>query len=485
MDNDHSKTDVVETKKPRLWVCIAILLFFAASFILQMVLWESVNVHMTLIFSSVFAVILLMTQGITLEQVEEGVIHGIKVATISLTILMFIGVMIPAWTGAGTIPTLIYYGLKVISPSVFLMTCVFLCAVSCLITGTSWGTVATFGVAMMGIGQGLGVPAEWTAGAVISGALFGDTLSPVSDFANLASGTCEVNLFRHVRAMFCVTVPSFILCLVVGLVMSLKFSQSSYDPSQISALMNGLEAHFNVTPLYALISVIPMAIILVLGFKKVSAMATIIFSSVVAMLIAMIFQGYSLYDMMNYMNTGFVIETGSDALDALLNRGGLQSMMSTISLGFFGLSFGGILEKCGVMDTLLSSMGKATNNIRNLVIVQAIAGCVTALISASDYVSIMISGRMFSKAYDKLGISRTVTSRTCVTCGAVFGWIFPWTVGGVYMSGTLGVSTFGYSKFAFYLFAILILNIVYACLGVFVPKVTEEELEERNARSQV
>ena len=472
---ENNATQAVEEKKP----------FFAVCFIAQMIAWDAPNVHMTLIFASVFAVILLMTQGISLDKVEEGVIHGTKIATIAMMILMFIGIMIPAWTGAGTIPTLIYYGLKIISPKIFLMTCVLICALSCLVTGTSWGTIATFGVAMMGIGNGLGVPPAWTAGAVVSGALFGDTLSPVSDFANLASGTCEIDLFRHIKGMVTVTVPAFVICLIAGLGMSIKFSSSGFDESQVLLLMDGIKEHFNVDPLHALISLIPMLIILLLGFKKVSSMCTVVASSMVAMLIAMVFQGFSFQDMTTFMYSGFSIDTGNTDLDSLFNRGGLMSMMYTVSIGYLGLSFGGILEKCGVMDTLINSLGKATGKARNLVITQAITGCATALISASDYVSILLSGRMFAKSYDKLGLSRSVTSRTCVTCGAVFGWLFPWTVGGVFVSGALGVSNFEFGKFAFYIFLILALNIGYAVFGAFMPKASEEELKERQARASV
>ena len=474
-----------EEKKPALWVCIAIIVFFAACFILQVALWGSPNVHITLIFASVFAVVLLLTQGITMNQVEEGVIHGTKIATIAMMILMFIGIMIPAWTGAGTIPALIYYGLKIISPKIFLMTCVFVCALSCLVTGTSWGTIATFGVAMMGIGHGLGVPPAWTAGAIVSGALFGDTLSPVSDFGNLASGTCEISLFRHIRGMFCVTVPCFVFSLIAGLVMSLKFSSESYDASQVELLMTGIQNNFKVDIGHTLLSLIPMAIILIMGFKKISSMAAIVLSAIVAMFIAVIFQGYNIHDMMTFMYSGFSIDTGIADLDSLFNRGGLMSMMYTVSIGYLGLSFGGILEKCGVMDTLLESIKKVSGNIRSLVLVQALTGCAVALISSSDYVSVLISGRMFAKSYDELGVSRSVTSRTCITCGAVFGWLFPWTVGGVYVAGALGISTFEFAPFAFYIFAILIVNVLLAMFGICIPKASEEEIQERKAHQAV
>ena len=483
--NTNTNVNEAEEKKPSFLAALIIILFFAGCFIYEIIAWGSPDVHMTLIYASVFATIVLLTQGVKASKIEEGVIHGCKVATVSMMILMFVGIMIPAWTGAGTIPALIYYGLKIISPKIFLACCVFICAMSCLVTGTSWGTVATFGIAMMGIGHGLGVPTAWTAGAVISGALFGDTLSPVSDFANLASGACEVDLFKHVKSMFPVTVPSFIICLIAGLVMSIKFSTNTYDPSAVTATMEGIKASFNIEPLHAIVALIPMVIVLVLGFKKVSAMIAIVASSIAAMIIAIALQGYSFAEMTNFMNYGFSIETGNEALNALFNRSGLQSMMWTLGIGYLGLSYGGILEKTGVMDALLTALDRFTKNVRSLVITQAITGCIVAMISASDYVSILVSGRMFGKAYDKLGVSRTVESRTTVTCGAVFGWLFPWTVGGVYMSGVLGVSTFEFGKYAFYIFLILILTIIYALVGVFMPKQDQEEIDYREAKQKI
>ncbi len=471
--------------KVSLWVCITIIIFFAGSFIFELIVWGTPNVHMTLIFSSAFAVILLLTQGVKMSTVEEGVIHGTKIATISMMILMLVGVMIPAWTGSGTIPVLIYYGLKVISPSIFLLACVVICALACLCTGTSWGTIATFGVAMMGIGHGLGVPEAWTAGAVISGSLFGDTMTPVSDFANLASGSCEVDLFKHIKGMFCITVPSLVISLAAALVMGLKFSSNTYDASSVDTIMSGIEVNFNISPLYAIISMVPVAIILILSIKKVNAMCVMVVSSIAAMLIAVIFQGYSLQDMVSFMNDGFSIDTGYESLDTIFNRGGLQSMMYTVSIGYLGLSFAGILEKSGVMDTLLHCVSGVTRNIRNLVLTQAATGCIVALISASDYVSVLVQGRMFAKGYDELGISRTVLSRTCLSCGAVFGWLFPWTVGGAYVSGALGLSPTSYGMFAFYIFLILIINIIYAVFGIFLPKASKEEVEMRDSLEKI
>ena len=385
-----------ETPKPGLGVSIAIVLFLIIAFIIQVVKSGSPDVHMTLIFASAFAVVLLLFKGIKLSLIEEGVIHGTKIATISMMILMFIGVLIPAWIAAGTIPTLIYYGLQVLSPSIFLVATILICSVSSLCTGTSWGTAATVGVALMGIGGGLDVPPAMTAGCIVVGALFGDKLSPLSDTVNLSAGTCEVNIFAHIKSVLFTTVPAYVISIVAAIIWGLRWKGGSINDEAIKSILDTIGANFNITPLYALISIIPLIFVLTLSIKKVSALATIVGAGMLGMLIAVLMQGYTVTEMMGYMNYGFVIETGNGDVDVLMNRGGLQSMMWTVSIGYLGLSYGGILEKTGVMGTLLFSIETITKNARNLITSHTIAGFATIMLSASPYVAILIPGRMFT-----------------------------------------------------------------------------------------
>ncbi len=458
-------------KKPSLGVALAIILFLFGSFAVQLVTIGTPDVHMTLIFSTVFAVVMLAIFNKTpLSLIEAGVIHGTKIATISMMILMFIGVMIPAWIAAGTIPSLIYYGVQIISPSVFLLTTILVCSLSCLATGTSWGTAATFGVALMGIGGGLGVDPAMTAGAVISGAIFGDKLSPISDTVNLSSATCEVNVFAHIKSVATATVPGYILALVVAVVLGMKHSKGQITSDQVSTLLSALSTHFNVTPLYALISLIPMILVVVLALRKFNALATIVISAMIGMIIAIIFQGYNLQEMMSFMNYGYVIDTGNVDVDKLLNRGGLQSMMWTVSIGYLGLSYGGILEKTGVLDTLLFSAKAITSNARNLILTHMLAGMATVMATASPYVCILIPGRMFIAGYDKLGIKRTVASRTLEHSGICLDPLLPWSLGAVYFSGVLGVSPLEYAPYAVLCWAVPIIAAFYAITGIFVWK---------------
>ena len=463
-------------KQPSLWLCLSIVLFLIVSFLLQLIVKGEPDVHMTLFFASVFASAMLIIFNKTkFDLIEEGIIHGCKIATISMMILMFIGVMIPAWIAAGTIPTLIYYGLKLISPSIFLVTATLTCAIATLCTGTSWGTAATFGVALMGIGGGLGISPGMTAAAVICGAIFGDKMSPISDTVNLSAGTCEVNIFDNIKSVATATIPGFILTIVVFIFLDLKFNSGEIHSQAVDNMLAILSNNFNLTPIHALVSLIPMILVLILALKKINALATIVVSAIVAMFIAILLQKYSLIDMMSYMNYGFKIDTGNFDVDKLLNRGGLQSMMWTVSIGYLGLSYGGILEKTGVLNTLLNSMQTITKNSRNLILSHIVTGFLTIMLSASPYVSILIPGRMFIKGYEKLGIKKSVASRTCEHSGICLDPLLPWSLGAVYFSGVLGVKTMDYAIYCVLLYVVPLIATFYAITGIFVWKENSKE----------
>lgn len=465
--------------KPSLTTSILIVIFLIVAFVAQLIIVGEPDVHMTIIFASVFAVVMLVgVEKIKFDVIEEGILHGTKIATISMMILMFIGVMIPAWIAAGTIPTLIYYGLKIISPSIFLITATLVCGISTLATGTSWGTAATFGVALMGIGGGLGVPAPMTAAAVICGAIFGDKMSPISDTVNLSAGTCEVDVFEHIKAVSVATIPGMILTLIFFGVLQMQIKGSSADATSVNEMLGVLSSNFSLTPVKALISLIPMFLVIGLALKKVNALATIVISAIVAMFIAMIMQGYTIVEMMSYMNYGFTIETSSESVNKLLNRGGLQSMMWTVSLGYLGLSYGGILEKAGVLETLLFSMSAITKNAKNLILTHICTGFLAIALSASPYVSILIPGRMFIAGYDKLGIKRTVASRTCEHSGICLDPMLPWSLGAVYFAGVLGVETLDYVPYCVLLYSVPVIAAIYAITGIFVEKVEPQTRKE-------
>lgn len=333
----------------------------------------------------------------------------------------------------------------------------------------------------MGIGGGLNIPPAMTAGAIICGAIFGDKMSPISDTVNLSSGTCEVNIFDHIKSVATATIPAYIATIIFFGVIQTKFSAVEIDNERVNETLKILSSSFNLDATHAIISLIPMLIVLAFALKKINALATIVTSAMVAMIIAVLLQGYNIVDMMSYMNYGFKIDTPSKDVNLLLNRGGLQSMMWTVSIGYLGLSYGGILEKTGVLNTLLFSMKAITKNARNLILTQMLTGFMTIMLSASPYVSILIPGRMFIEGYEKLKIKKTVASRTCEHSGICLDPLLPWSLGAVYFSGVLGVKTLDYAPYCIMLWLVPIVAAFYAITGIFVWKEDDIVEEEKNA----
>lgn len=467
-----------EYLKPSFGIALIIVIFLFAALVIQVIQVGGPDIHLTLVFSIAFATLVLMLKGMKWKKIEEGVIHGCKIATIPMLILMFIGMLIPTWIASGTIPVLIYYGLQMISPSMFLFTAALICSIASLATGSSWTTGATFGVAFMGISMGLGIPAPMAAGAIISGAIIGDKLSPLSDSTNLAAGVSEANLFKHIKSMLFTTIPAFVIALIIYLVLGFRYNAETIDTTMVNVILDGIADNFNVSPGIALLSLIPLAAVLIMAFKQVSALAAMVVASLIGMVLAMIVNGYNIYEMMSFMNYGFTIDTGIFEVDKLFNRGGIQAMMWTVSLGYLGLSYGGILEKTGTLEALIGNMMVLTKNARNLITTHIITAIAVNLLSASQYVAIMIPGRMFLSSYDKLGIRRNVASRTSEDGGTVTSPLVPWGLCGVYFTGTLGVATLDYLPYTYLALFCPIIAIIYAVTGKFIWYNTEEEQAE-------
>ena len=469
-------------KKPSLGVAVLSVLFLFAVLVIQVIVVGSPDIHLTLVFSIAFTTILLLLTGTPWKAVEEGIMHGCKIATMPMMILMFIGMLIPTLIACGTIPALIYYGLKIISPSIFLLTAALICSIASICTGSSWTTGGTFGVAFMGISMGLGIPLPITAGAVVSGAVIGDKLSPLSDSTNLAAGVTETNLFTHIRSMLFTTIPAFIISLIVYTILGIKYSADSIDTTTVDQIMSGIAANFNISAGYVILALIPLAIIIFMAIKKIHALAAMVSASLVAMFIAMIAQGYSIVEMMSFMNYGFTIETGAVDVDSLLNRGGIQSMMWTLSPGYLGLSFGGILEISRIMERLIDSMSALTNKARILIITHLISSIIVNFISASQYVAIIIPGRMYLPAYKKLGLRSDVASRTTEDAGTVTSPLVPWGLCGVFFAGALGVATLDYPPYAVLCYATPLVAAFYAIINKFIwleePKEEDKKVLE-------
>lgn len=454
-------------KRPSFGAAIFVILFLCFAMFAQIfIIGQDWVTHITLILVAAVAAVVAMLSGFTYDEVQKGVLYGCEIAMLPMLILMMVGVLVASWIPAGTIPTLIYYGLSFISPTVFLLTVAIVCSVASVATGSSWTTGATFGVAFMGIGSGLGIPAAMTAGAVISGSIFGDKMSPLSDSTNLAAGVAEADLFDHIKSMFYTTGPAMLVSLVIYAFLGMRFAGGQLDTVQIDTILNGLKENYFISP----ITLIPPIIVVILAVKRVSGLAVMIIASLLGALFAIAFQGFSVGDMASFMNDGFVSTTGVAEVDALLSRGGLQSMMWTISLGFIALSMGGILEKTRMLEVLLEKISGIVSTAKGLITTHVVSAIAVNLFSASQYMAILIPSRMFVPAYKKLRILPQVNSRTAEDAGTVTSPLVPWGLCGVFFTGALGVPTMEYFPYVFLSFVTPIVAVVYAFLGIAIFK---------------
>lgn len=457
-------TDVPsKEKRPSFGGALFVILFLCVALFVQVFVLEDAEwvTHITLILASVVAIIVAILSGYTYAECQEAILYGCSIAMLPMLILMMVGVLVGSWIPAGTIPSLIYYGMLVLSPSIFLAAVCFICSVASVTTGSSWTTGATFGVAFMGIGMGLGIPPAMTAGAVISGSIFGDKMSPLSDSTNLAAAVGEADLFDHIKSMMYTTVPAIVIAIILYAIMGLRFSSGQIDTAQVQMILNALTDNFHIS----FIHFIPPILVVILAIKRVSGLAVMVIASIVGGIFAMVFQGYGLSAVLNFMNYGYSSTTGIAEIDSLLSRGGLQSMMWTISLGFVALSFGGLVEKTQVLNVLLEKMSALVSSVKGLIITHVFAAIAVNLFSASQYMAIIIPGRMLIPAYKQHKLLPQVLSRTSEDSGTVFSPLVPWGLCGVFFTGALGVSTWDYFPYVFLSYLVPIIAIIYSITG--------------------
>jgi len=423
--------------------------------------------HITLIFVTIVAAIVAMTCGYKWEELRNAMLKGYQTGMYALVILMTVGVVVSTWIASGTIPTLIYYGLKIINPTYFLFTACLVCCVASVSTGSSWTTGATFGIAFIGIGSGLGINPAMTAGAVISGAIFGDKMSPMSDSTNLAAAVAEADLFDHIKSMLYTTGPAIIISLILYLVIGLTGNTGvQVDTAGINEVLNGLKDNYFVNPL----ALIPPIVVIIMALKKYDGLVVMITASIVGMIMAIICGGYDLGTVMSQMDYGFVSETGIASVDKLLTRGGLQSMMWTISLAFVALGFAGILEETGMLNAVLSSVKGILKSTGMLVVIHGIAAFVVNILSTSQHMAIILPGRMLVPEYKERRLLPQVCSRVSEDMATVTSPLVPWGLCGVYFTGVLGVSTWEYFPFVFLAFLTPVISTLYAFTNKFMFK---------------
>jgi len=408
------------------------------------------------------------------REMEKGIVDSIHKAMPAILIMLCVGILIGTWIACGTIPMVIYYGLKLISPKYFLLTACFVCSITSLATGTSWGTIGTLGVAFIGIAMGLGIPIGPAAGAIVAGAYFGDKMSPFSDVANLAPIAAGTNLFDHIKHMMWSATPAWLIGLFIYFLVGLRYEAKAVESEKMILIMNTLKENFN----FNVFLLLPMVIVFYYAFTKKPTIPGMLLSSLVACILAAIFQKASLTEIATAINTGYKASTGVPEVDNLISRGGMMSMMETQLVAFTAFSFGGIMQKTGLLSVILDRVMKFAQKTWSIVLTTIGSSLVTAIVTGSSYLSMIIPGELLSPIYKKKGLAAKNLSRIIEESGAIMVPLIPWSMAGVYITGTIGVPTFEYLPWAIMNYAAVIILAIYGFTGfTMAPKIREDETQ--------
>lgn len=446
---------------------IPVLFLILALFVTIVVLGQSA--HIPLILATAVAAGVSVALGYPWKQIQEGMVQGINLAMGAILILMVVGTMIGTWISGGIVPAMIFYGLKVLSPGIFLVATMLICSVVSLGTGSSWSTAGTVGVALIGVGQGLGIPAAMVAGAIISGAYFGDKMSPLSDTTNLAPAVAGTDLFSHIRHMVYTVVPGYIIALGLYGFLGAKFAGGALDKQNIDIMLSAMKSNFFIHPLLLL----PPIFVIVMVILKIPPLPALLGGAILGGVFAMVAQSASLGDIIQAAHLGHTSETGVAMVDELLTRGGLMNMMETVALILCALSFGGIMERTGMLKVLAGSLLKHVKRTGTLVATTVFSCIGMNIIAADQYIAIVVPGRMFKSAYDAKKLHPKNLSRVLENSGTMTSPLIPWNSCGAFMGATLGVNPLVYLPYAFLNLLVPLISIFYGYTGITMEKVSD------------
>ncbi len=421
--------------------------------------------HLPLVGAAAVGAIVARLHGHRWVALERGILNAIQLAMGAILILCVIGVLMGTWIAGGVVPALITWGLDLLAPSYFLPTACAVCSAVSLVSGSSWSTAGTVGLALIGVGSALGVDPAMTAGAVVSGAYFGDKLSPMSDTTNLAPAMAGTDLFSHVRHMVWTTLPSWTIAMLLYTWLSLG-SVVTPDAGSVAAIQVAIASQFEPSVLH----LVPVVLVIVLVVRKVPALPSLALGAALGGALAMGIEGASLADVLTAAMKGYTSATGDAAVDELLTRGGLESMESTVLLILCAMTFGGVMESTGMLGTLARQLLKLVRSTGSLVATTVLTGVGINVVAADQYISIVVPGRMYAAAYREFGLHPKNLSRALEDGGTLTSALVPWNTCGAFMTATLMVSTTAYMPYAFMNWLNPIVSITYAFLGFSMAK---------------
>ena len=442
--------------------------------------------QIALIIAAAIASMVAIKIGHTWSNILESMVASISTAMGALLIFLCVGALIGTWLISGTVPTLIFYGLELLNPKIFYPAACLICAVAALATGSSWTVAGTLGVALIAVSIGLNLSPAIAAGAIISGAYFGDKMSPLSDTTNLAPAVTGTDLFAHIKHMAWTTTPSFLMALVIFMILGFGVD-SDIEDSTITLLTETLDATFNIT----LLALLPLLVVFLMAIHKVPALPTILFGAILGGVMAFFLQPEAVIIFADSndlpptlslikgiwlaLATGYTSATGIPEIDSLLSRGGMQSMLNTMWLVISAMSFGAVLELAGMLKTIISSSLKAAKSTGSL-ISTVILSCISInIVCADQYISIVLAGKMFKAEFKKRNLDPKNLSRVIEDSGTLTSPLVPWNTCGAYMAATLGVPTFTYLPYVFFNLINPVISMIYGFTGFTIEKLDKNK----------
>ncbi len=450
----------IKEMTPRLGV---LLLLGLAGFVSFSMLYLTLPTRLTLLLAVVLTGVACLALGHSAQQLESYIVKGIKKCGFVIAVLLVIGCVIGSWVAAGIIPSIVYYGLEILTPTTFLLGGLVSCSLVSYFTGSSYACLGTIGVALMGIGQGLGLPLPLTAGMVLSGAVFGDKMSPFSDTTNLAAASAGTPLFAHIHSMLYSTIPAWLIAAALFFYFGSSASGADVDTEKVIAFKQVIQAHFNISPILLLVPILTI----VLAIRKVPPVIAMSFGAIIGTASAFIFQPqFAASTILMSLIEGLNYDFGHVEVNQLFAaRGGLASMLFAISIAIMALVLGELLMRLGMLTAVIKGAEKFITNVASLVIGTILSCITTVMISASEYLAIVMPGEALKLLYKKRGVSRKVLSRSLEDGGTIFSTLVPWSSNAIFVASTLGVATLEYLPYAFFSLLCPLISILYALIG--------------------
>ena len=439
----------------------AILLFFTALIVIIMGIRINIGIAAALMCGTLLAALFSTYLGYSWTEIQSAMVSGIVNSLPAIIILMLVGMIIGIWIAGGTVPTLIYYGLQILSPRWFLPITFILCAIVSTATGTSFGTIGTMGLALIGVGEGLGLPLAAVAGCIVSGSYFGDKMSPLSDTTNIAPAMAGAELFDHIRSMMYTTIPATVIALICYTIIGYNYQGNDISSPQVQQLLTAIPANFNIS----LWTLLPPVVVITLSIMKFPSIPVLATSVVVSAVMAIFTQGLSFVAVVNAAMNGNVSNVGVELIDKVFTGGGMGKMLGTIAVIMIATSFGGILESSGVLSTVVTALLKKVKRTGDLIVCVILSCYLVAVSAGSGTLSIILPGRTFKSAFEERNIAANVLSRTLEDAATLGITLVPWSVPGLYITGMLHVPTIQYAPYNILCWITPIFSIIFGYTG--------------------